>query len=296
MTEQQEVAYDPKYQTVLDHGFVGLVDYMGDDSAIVQAARVSYGKGTKQVNQDRGLIRYLMRHRHTSPFEMVQTKWHIKLPIFVMRQLVRHRTAAINEYSARYSVLSDEFYVPALEDVKPQSTNNKQGRGGDISEEDAEQVRQVIDMHNDSVYQLYQMLLGADSTMDFDGKGDLRLSDDFDGIARELARMVLPVNGYTECYWSINLHNLFHFIKLRADPHAQKEIRVFAEAMYQKCLEHWPMATEAFDDYVMGGAHFSRTEMDILRKVFKNEVIDDDMLEDFGLSKREIDEFRTKLA
>jgi thymidylate synthase (FAD) len=269
---------------------------MGNDSAIVQAARVSYGKGTKQVNQDRGLIRYLMRHRHTSPFEMVQTKWHIKLPIFVMRQLVRHRTAAINEYSARYSVLSDEFYVPALEDVKPQSTNNKQGRGGDISEEDAEQVRQVIDMHNDSVYQLYQMLLGADSTMDFDGKGDLRLSDDFEGIARELARMVLPVNGYTECYWSINLHNLFHFIKLRADPHAQKEIRVFAEAMYQKCLEHWPMATEAFDDYVMGGAHFSRTEMDILRKVFKNEVIDDDMLEDFGLSKREIDEFRTKLA
>jgi thymidylate synthase (FAD) len=224
MTLRKEIDFetDTNYVPVLDHGFVGLVDHMGSDDAIVQAARVSYGAGTKQVQDDRNLIRYLMRHEHTTPFEMCEVKFHIKLPIFVMRQLVRHRTASMNEYSARYSVLTDEFYIPEMEQIQQQSSTNKQGREeSDWGFEERRRVQHAFQRSFFNSYREYTELLGKDGA----------------GLARELARSVLPVGGYTELYWKANLKNFLHMARLRMDPHAQWEIREFAGAMYDSVQE-----------------------------------------------------------
>lgn len=260
----------------LDKGFIRLVDYMGDDSSIVQAARVSYGKGTKTVNQDRGLIRYLMRHKHTTPFEMVEFKFHVKLPIFVARQWIRHRTANVNEYSGRYSEMTDDFYLPEITQIRPQSSNNKQGRSEDaFSSEVSENLKEKIKDYQLNAYGHYKDLLES-------------------GLAREISRINLPLSNYTEWYWKIDLHNLFHFLKLRLDSHAQYEIRVYAEAMAEIVKTAVPVAYEAFEDYILNARNFSGPELLIIKKLI-NDMPDDDKLSDFGLSKREINEFRDKL-
>ena len=233
---------------VLDHGFIRVIDYMGDDDAIDQAARLSYGQGTKRKNEAKGLINYLMGHRHTSPFEMCELKIHVKLPIFVMRQWVRHRMASLNEYSARYSVLSNEFYLPQLQDLQPQSLSNKQGRDGEFDGQKAVDVRNIIQDHSMQSYAIYEMLI----------------SDDID-LARELARMSLPVNFYTEMYWKIDLHNLFHFLMLRADPHAQKEIRDYAELLEWIVAKWVPYAFDAYRVYRKGAITFSAHEALMIR-------------------------------
>ena len=233
---------------VLDHGFIRVIDYMGDDDAIDQAARLSYGAGTKRTNEAKGLINYLMGHRHTSPFEMCEIKLHVKLPIFVMRQWVRHRMASLNEYSARYSVLSNEFYLPQLQDLQPQSLSNKQGREGEIDGATAVAVRDRLQAHSLMSYELYEWLI----------------SDEID-LARELARMSLPVNFYTEMYWKIDLHNLFHFLMLRADPHAQKEIRVYAELLEWIVGKWVPYAFDAYRVYRKGAITFSAHEALMIR-------------------------------
>lgn len=294
-TKQQEVHDDENYVSLLDHGFVGLVDHMGDDSSIVQAARVSYGKGTKSVSQDRGLIRFLLRHKHTTPFEMVEFKFHCKMPIFVARQWCRHRTANINEYSGRYSVMSNEFYVPELDVIQPQSKLNKQGRDGELCLEDKKNVQKEITKANRNAYDSYMRLLG-------DNGPTLQTSDLFEGISREMARGVLNVNNYTEWYWKIDLHNLFHFLKLRMDSHAQYEIRVFAQAMYELIKPLVPIAAEAFEDYEYNSVNLSQMEYEILnqlidkkrwKKLSKNE---DKLIENHGLSKRELKEFKEKFG
>jgi len=251
----------------LDHGFVRLVDYMGDDSAIVQAARVSYGAGTKKMRQDRGLIRYLLRHRHTTPFEMCEIKLHVKLPIFVARQWIRHRTANVNEISARYSVLDNEFYLPSPEHLAVQSTNNKQGRGEALTEAQSAMVLEMLKRDATQAYQTYSELLGEEV-----------------GLARELARMNLPVNWYTQWYWKVDLHNLLHFLALRMDAHAQYEIRVFADAIGSLVQDWVPHVWEAFQDYRMGGAFFSRQELEVVQAWIQGET---PKLEDLNLSKRE---------
>ena len=251
---------------VLDHGFVRVVDYMGDDSAIVQAARVSYGKGTKAVRADRGLILYLLRHRHTTPFEMCELKIHVKLPIFVARQWIRHRTANVNEYSARYSVLDREFYLPRHEDLAVQSDNNKQGRGEVLSVEQAAEVLDLLRRDAEQTYDTYASLM-----------------DDF-SLARELARMNLPVNYYTQWYWKVDLHNLLHFLSLRLDPHAQYEIRVFAEAIADFVKDWVPLTWEAFLDYSRGGAFLSKQALDVVRRHLRGEEVSQ---EQSGLSLRE---------
>jgi thymidylate synthase (FAD) len=244
----------------LDKGFVRLVDAMGGDDAIVQAARVSYGKGTQKVSQDRGLIRYLMRHKHTTPFEMVEFKFHCKMPIFVARQWVRHRTANINEYSLRYSEARDEFYLPDPDQIQFQSALNKQGRAGEVPEALKKKVLRYFEEHSRRSYELYQELNEA-------------------GIARELARALLPVNLYTEWYWKNDLHNLLHFIHLRANSHAQYEIRVYADAMASFIKQRVPFAWEAFEDYVIHGLRFSRIERDLLSRHLPGRIVED-MLED----------------
>ena len=244
----------------LDKGFVRLVDSMGGDNAIVQAARVSYGKGTSKVSQDRGLIRYLMRHRHTTPFEMVEFKYHCKMPIFVARQWVRHRTANINEYSLRYSEARDEFYYPNPENIQFQSALNKQGRLGEVSDDLKKKVSKYFKEISDRSFEIYSELNSA-------------------GVARELARAVLPVNLYTEWYWKNDLHNLLHFIGLRSDNHAQYEIRVFSDAMAKSVKKVAPFAWEAYQDYVVSGLRFSRVERGILEKNLPKRVIED-LLED----------------
>ena len=251
----------------LDHGFVRLVDYMGDDSAIVQAARVSYGAGTKKMRQDRGLIRYLLRHRHTTPFEMCEIKLHVKLPIFVARQWIRHRTANVNEISARYSVLDNEFYLPSPEHLAVQSTNNKQGRGDALTEAQSAMVLEMLKRDATQAYQTYSELLGEEV-----------------GLARELARMNLPVNWYTQWYWKVDLHNLLHFLALRMDAHAQYEIRVFADAIGSLVKDWVPHVWEAFQDYRMGGAFFSRQELEVVQAWIQG---DTPKFEDLNLSKRE---------
>ena len=263
---------------VLDKGFVKLVDYMGSDAAIVQAARVSYGEGTKTIREDRGLIRYLLRQGHSSPFEMVQTKWHIKTPIFVARQWLRHRTASVNELSRRYSEATDEFYIPEDSRIQSQSTNNKQGSGEELSSD----IKDIFYDELDNVY-----------TTTFNSYDKLNKL----GVARELGRITLPVSLYTEFYWSMNLRNLFHFLKLRLDNHAQYEIRVYAEAIYKRIKELFPLACEAFDDYIVGGKTFSKQEMGILRQ-----LIDASMLPELEssnlltvLSTGERQEFLSKL-
>ncbi|MBC8323821.1 MAG: FAD-dependent thymidylate synthase [Candidatus Marinimicrobia bacterium] len=240
----------------LDKGFVRLVDSMGGDDAIVQSARVSYGQGTSKVSQDRGLIRYLMRHRHTTPFEMVEFKFHCKMPIFVARQWVRHRTANINEYSLRYSEARDEFYFPDPEHIQFQSALNKQGRSGEVPPELKQKVLDYFKENSERSFAMYQELNEA-------------------GVARELVRSLLPVNLYTEWYWKNDLHNLLHFIGLRSDSHAQYEIRVFSDAMAESVKKVAPFAWEAYQDYVVHGMRFSRIEQSLLEKNLPPRVIDD---------------------
>ncbi len=271
---------------VLDHGFVRVVDYMGTDASVVQAARVSYGEGTKTPSDDRSLIRYLMRHQHSTPFEMCEIKLHVKLPIFVARQWVRHRTASINEVSARYSVLSKEFYIPRLENITEQSSSNKQGRGEQLDEYDAREVRLVLGDHNENTYGLYEQLLSDDQDKGY-------------GLARETARMVLPTNIYTEWYWKTNLHNLFHFLKLRSDPHAQFEIRCYAQAIADIVRNWVPDSYEAFQDYRQNAVTFSAQEWTVLRDLIpiglRDKLFEDELGVEYGLSAREAREFIQKL-
>lgn len=240
---------------VLDRGFVRLIDYMGGDASIVQAARVSYGAGTKTVREDRNLINYLMRHRHTTPFEMVELKFHVKLPIFVARQWIRHRTANVNEQSLRYSVMPDEFFVPAAESIGRQSTSNRQGRAtDDVPEEVRRTVLELLRSVPQKTYPIYQELLEA-------------------GVARELARVCLPVSAYTEWYWKINLHNLFHFLSLRADPHAQQEIQAYAKALGRCARAVAPFAHAAFEEYVLRGVGLSAHETAVVAKLARGEDV-----------------------
>ena len=259
---------------VLDHGFVRVVDYMGDDAAIVQAARVSYGAGTKAARDDSGLIRYLMRHWHSTPFEMCEIKLHVKLPVFVARQWIRHRTANVNEYSARYSILDREFYIPAPEHVAAQSSVNNQGRGQLLEGEEAARVLEI---------------LKADSTRTYDNYEAMISDEGQQGLARELARMNLPTNIYTQWYWKVDLHNLFHFLRLRADSHAQYEIRVYAEEMCRIVADWVPLAYGAFEDYRLGGATLSARALDCVKKMLAGEDVTQ---EKSGMSKGEWREFR----
>src|SRR6266705_3629427 len=244
----EEILYE--LLPVLDHGFVRVIDYMGDDAAIVQAARVSYGKGTKKVSEDKGLINYLLRHRHTTPFEMCEIKFHVKLPIFVARQWIRHRTANVNEYSARYSIMDNEFYIPAPEHLAAQASVNRQGRGDVIEGAAARRVLDLLRSDAERAYAGYAEMLNEDD------RGE-PVDPSWPGLARELARMNLSLNFYTQWYWKTDLHNLMHFLSLRADPHAQYEIRVYAEAMLD-VLKRWlPITYEAFTNYRVGGASVS---------------------------------------
>ena len=274
----EEILYKPL--PVLDHGFVRVVDYMGDDSAIVQSARVSYGKGTKKVTEDRGLINYLMRHWHTTPFEMCEIKFHIKLPIFVARQWIRHRTANVNEYSARYSILDKEFYLPKLEHLAAQSTVNNQGRGEVLQGEYAQEVLELLKRDSMQTYDTYEYLLNGNH------------DESRPGLARELARMNLPVNYYTQWYWKIDLHNLMHFLRLRADAHAQYEIQVYADVMID-VLKRWvPFAYDAFMDYRVGAATFSSKMLSVLKRRLSGEIV---TKENSGLTAREWGEMEKTL-
>ncbi|MEM8656728.1 MAG: FAD-dependent thymidylate synthase [Pseudomonadota bacterium] len=254
---------------VLDHGFVRVVDYMGDDAAIVQAARVSYGAGTKHVSNDAGLINYLMRHWHSTPFEMCEIKLHVKLPVFVARQWIRHRTANVNEYSARYSILDREFYIPAPEQLAAQSTVNNQGRGETLQGEEAARVLDLLRADAGRAYDHYEAMLSQDGQA---------------GLARELARMNLPANIYTQWYWKVDLHNLFHFLRLRADPHAQYEIRVYADLICEIARDWVPLAYAAFEDYRLGGVQFSAKGLKALKRMLAGENLD---AEKAGMSKGE---------
>ena len=280
----EEVLYEPI--PVLDHGFVRVIDYMGDDAAIVQAARVSYGKGTKQTRGDAGLINYLMRHRHTTPFEMCEIKFHVKLPIFVARQWIRHRTANVNEYSARYSILDKEFYVPAPEHLAAQSTANRQGRGELLEGEQAERVFEILRSDAERTYAHYEEMLNErqDGSMIEDGRP---------GLARELARMNLTLNVYTQWYWKCDLHNLLHFLALRADPHAQYEIRAYAEAMLDTVRRWVPITYDAFVNYVMEGSQLSGKAMAVVRRLLAGESVTQ---EQSGMSPREWRELMTVIG
>lgn len=280
----ENILYEPI--KVLDHGFVRVVDYMGDDSAVVQAARVSYGKGTKKVNQDQGLINYLMRHRHTTPFEMCDLKLHVKLPVFVARQWIRHRTASVNEYSARYSILDKEFYVPENQNLAAQSEQNNQGRGEVLEGDEASHVLNLLKQDATTAYSHYQEMLNLNET------GDV-LDESRSGLARELARMNLPVNFYTQWYWKINLHNLMHFLALRADSHAQYEIRVYAEAILEIMRKWVPLTYNAFTEYRQQGAHFSKTGLQVVRRMIAGEDVTQ---ENSGLTAREWREVQTSLV
>jgi thymidylate synthase (FAD) len=262
---------------VLDHGFVRVIDYMGDDGAIVQAARVSYGRGTRRVSEDRGLINYLMRHRHTTPFEMCEIKYHVKLPIFVARQWIRHRTANVNEYSARYSILDNEFYIPAPEHLAAQASTNRQGRGEVLEGEAARRVLDLLREDAERAYAGYASLLNEDDT------GAPR-DPSWPGLARELARMNLSLNFYTQWYWKTNLHNLLHFLNLRADPHAQYEIRAYADAMLDTVRRWVPLAHAAFLEYRMNAATISATGLAVIRRFLAGEQVDQ---ASSGLSARE---------
>ena len=263
----------------LNHGFVRLVDIMGDDAAIVQAARTSYGKGTKTISEDRNLIRYLMRNKHTSPFEMVEFKFHIKLPIFVARQWIRHRTANVNEYSGRYSEMPDEFYVPTSDTIKKQSANNKQARDNEgFTEQHSNEIIQKMSATQNNIFSEYKEFID-------------------DGMAREIARINLPLSIYTEWYWKIDLHNLLHFLKLRLDKHSQYEIRVYAEIIANILKLIVPLTWEAFEDYVLNAVYFSANELKILKKIIDKidyETLDEDYIKT-DLGTREKNEFIDKL-
>ena len=268
---------------VLDHGFVRVVDYMGDDSSIVQSARVSYGKGTKKVSTDEGLIKYLMRHWHSTPFEMCEIKYHVKLPIFIARQWIRHRTANVNEYSARYSILDKEFYIPAKDQLSAQSTSNRQGRGDLITGDQADEVLKILKEDATRTYDNYEKMLNER----YDGT---TIDENKSGLARELARMNLTLNTYTQWYWKTDLLNLMNFLRLRADSHAQYEIRVYADIMLNTLKKWVPTTYDAFMDYRVGGTEVSAKGKIIIQKLIKGEKID---LESSGLSKREWNELMT---
>ena len=280
--ELEAVLYQPI--EVLDHGFVRVIDYMGDDSSVVQSARVSYGKGTKKISNDKGLIKYLMRHRHSTPFEMCEIKFHIKLPIFIARQWIRHRTANVNEYSARYSILDKEFYIPSAENLAAQSQINNQGRGDALTDDEASNVIQILKNDAEQTYANYETLLNENSS------GGV-LDESKSGIARELARMNLTLNTYTQWYWKIDLNNLLHFLALRADDHAQYEIRVYADVMLDLVKKWVPLTYEAFEDYRMGGTELSAKEIKLMRKLLKGEKVS---FEEQGLSKRVWSELQRK--
>src|SRR6516164_2387448 len=280
----EEILYEPL--PVLDHGFIRVIDYMGDDAAIVQAARVSYGRGTRKVSEDRGLINYLMRHRHTTPFEMCEIKYHVKLPIFVARQWIRHRTANVNEYSARYSILDKEFYIPAPEHLAVQATTNRQGRGAAIDCEAAQRALDLLRRDAEAAYAGYAELLNEDAS-------GAPIDPRRPSLARELTRINLSLGFYTQWYWKIDLHNLLHFLLLRGDAHAQEEIRAYAQAISDVAQRWVPLAWEAFVDYRLEAMTLSRAEGAAVRAMLAGERPD---LAALGLSKREQDELRGKLG
>lgn len=282
--ELEDILYEAL--PVLDHGFIRVVDYMGDDSAIVQAARVSYGRGTKKANEDRGLIRYLMRHWHTTPFEMCEIKLHVKLPIFVARQWVRHRTANINEYSARYSILDKEFYVPKPEVLAAQSSVNMQGRGEVLSGKEAERVLDLIKTDSERSYQHYMEMMNLDEYT------DQKIDENRKGLTRELARMNLPVNYYTQWYWKVDLNNLLHFLRLRADSHAQFEIQEYARVILDVVKKWVPHTYEAFLNYRFNSVSLSDEAMQVVKRMIAGEKVD---IADTGLSKREWEELQAVL-
>ncbi len=278
---------DVNYIPMYEHGFVGLVDVMGDDNTPPECARISYGEGTKSVSDNRNLLRYLINHKHTTPIEMVELRFHLKMPIFVMRQHVRHRMSTMNEYSGRYSEMSDEFYVPFGSHIATQSKDNKQGRNEFETLANEEKIQDVMGQSCDDSYAIYKELLNEHD------------------LSRELARTVLPVSNYTECIWKIDLHNFFHYCKLRRDKHAQLEIRDYADAMFQLVEQRLPVACEAFNDYIFEAKNFSRMEMMIIKQLINKEnwldMVEDfrepgALAEHFGMSKRELKEFEEKLG
>ena len=272
---------------VLDHGFVRVVDYMGDDGAVVQAARVSYGRGTRKVREDAGLIAYLMRHRHSTPFEMCEIKYHVKLPIFVARQWIRHRTASVNEYSARYSVLDNEFYLPSPAQLAAQSSVNRQGRGDVLSPDEAAVVLDMLKRDAEQSWRDYAWMLNEPDETGLDADPGRQ------GLARELARMNLNLGFYTQWYWKTDLHNLMHFLSLRADPHAQYEIRVYAEAMMES-LKRWvPLTHDAFLEHRLGAVQLSRSGIETVRRMLAGETVTQ---ETSGMSAREWREFQELLG
>ncbi|MBI2254365.1 MAG: FAD-dependent thymidylate synthase [Proteobacteria bacterium] len=271
----EEILYQPI--ELLDHGLVRVIDYMGDDNAVVQAARVSYGRGTKKVTEDQGLIHYLMRHRHSTPFEMCEIKFHVKMPIFVARQWIRHRTANVNEYSARYSILDREFYIPAPENLAAQSSINRQGRGNVLEGADAQRVLDLLKRDSTQVYDHYVDMLNENEAGE-------PADPSRPGLARELARMNLSLNFYTQWYWKIDLHNFMHFLSLRADPHAQYEIRVYADAMID-VLKRWvPLCYEAFVQHRLGAATLSKNALNVVKRRLAGETVTQ---ENSGMGKRE---------
>lgn len=282
MTSRTEIAEDARYGYYLDHGFVGLVETMGSDDTVEQSARLSYGKGTRKVGDTRGLIRTLVRNWHTSPLEMAEVRFHLKIPIFVMRQLVRHRTASLNEYSGRYSEMVDEFYIPPLERMQVQSTTNKQGSGEALDGVMADALQKLMKKTCDDAFYSYSDLLKQN-------------------VSRELARIVLPVNNYTEIFWKCDIKNFFGMLKLRLDPHAQKEIVDLADIMYQLAKPYFPILCEAFEDYWLNGVSFSAMEMEIIRTLMEgmggfegpiHRMLSDETQK---MSKREKEEFVAKL-
>ena len=275
----EKVLYQPF--KVLDKGFIRIVDYMGNDSSIVQAARVSYGKGTKKKSLDEGLIRYLLRHKHTTPFEMCEIKLHVKLPIFIARQWIRHRTANVNEYSARYSILEDEFYIPKMANLAEQSSSNKQGRGKKINEGLAARIIKILKDDSNRCYNNYLWMLNENNTQGYD--------ENRDSLSRELARINLTLNTYTEWYWKIDLHNFMHFLSLRADYHSQFEIRAYADVLI-KILKKWvPLTYKAFCSYMLNSAELSQEALQVIRELIKGKKVKKNST---GLTNREWDELQ----
>ena len=272
---------------VLDSGFIRVMDYMGDDTAIIQSARVSYGEGTKKVSNDKGLIRYLMKNWHTTPFEMCEIKLHIKLPIFIARQWIRHRTANVNEYSARYSILDKEFYIPKPQHMSSQSTTNKQGRGSNLSKKDTERFLKILKDDAERNYKHYEDMLNENQS------GEIK-NDDKTGLSRELARINLTLNTYTQWYWKIDLHNLLHFLYLRDDPHAQYEIQAYAEIILNKIVKRWvPFTYSAFKEFQLESYNLSSNAIEVIKKKLCGKKVS---YEESGLNKREWIELKNKFG
>ena len=281
----EKILYEPF--KVLDHGFIRVMDYMGDDSAIVQSARVSYVHGTKKVSNDKCLIRYLMRNWHTTPFEMCEIKFHVKLPIFVARQWIRHRTANVNEYSARYSILDREFYVPKIQHMSTQSTTNKQGRGNNLSKKDALKFLQILKDDAERNYKNYEHMLN-------EKPGGKIIDESKEGLSRELARINLTLNTYTQWYWKIDLHNLLHFLYLREDSHAQYEIQAYAEIILNKIVKRWvPFTYSAFKEFQLESYNLSSNAIEVIKKKLCGKKVS---YEESGLNKREWIELKNKFG